>query len=559
MFGKKSTYKIAEDRMKEMQKRYEIMDKTKDLAYLSPYTLMKMKNNKEVKVDDAISVTMNDPAVEGDTIVSDLLTAIWQTVVEGDVSEKQKHKIEEFIEDNLAQADEQLAKMGMPPLFSWLCNHVCFRSYIGCRWISQVIKGVYSAEAMPVDMRWTPHEYGRGGLTWVGAFVWKNKGWVESTYGLENLSSSGKIEVLDWWDGENNEVWVDKKLVKISTPDGITLPQKNPFGYPPFVIDKPATGFMLTGKEDEYIEHEAEDIYYLNRNLYKEKNRSASIEATLGMDVLLPAYEQETENPTKDKPDEPPTSGKQQIVGKGEKHFIVPKGDLNNASLTYRQDLQRAIQRGGVNDVDRGDVDQTPAITAVWITTQSEIRNKIRRPRLNCLASFYSQLYRMMIDQYQRNTGSFEIGVVGKKRKYAPNELGDPQKYSINVEGMSQSKKQEIANMAIAQAAQSLGMPDEDIVKNILLVDDPDGYMRRKAVQKAGQVEPIIELIQQGLRLIEEADEFQETDKTAAEARRIEAMLLRDRIISMKNQPVEQTKEKPIAGNQLISLMGKGA
>ncbi|MDD5338470.1 MAG: hypothetical protein PHG35_03540 [Dehalococcoidales bacterium] len=557
------TITMVHNRFSSLKPLYDRMDRAKALAYLDPYTLTKKQNGKDVRVDDAISVTMPQPAIFANAIVSDLMTALWQTQIEGNISEKQKHKIEQFIEDNLAQADEGLGRLGKPSLFAWLCNHVCIRSLIGVRWVTQVLADHYVTDLVCEDMRWTPFEYGRKDLDWIAPITYRRKDEIVAQYGLEDLKDGTDIEVVDYWDGEKNEVWVDSKLVTIAK-EFMVLPQKHALGRPPFVINAPATGFMLRSNTgDEELEHMAEDIFFLNRGLYDELNRSVSIKQTLGMDVLIPPYEQETEGTDKTA-DDVPKSGEVAKVTKGERHIPVPRGDLNNASISADNDIQKAIQMGGVNDIDTGDVNQQ--VSAVWITEQSEIRNKVRKPRLDCIGQFYILLDRMIIEQYQiaaKTPGvkELEIGVLGRKRKYSADQLGDPSTYTISVQGMSRSKKQEIANMAIAQAAKAVGMPEEDIVKNILMVDDPDGYMRRAESERAKQAEPAIALMEQGLRLIEEADELQGEDNEAADAKRIEAMWLRDRIIAMKqqqDQPSTSTQgETKTTGASLIPLLGQ--
>lgn len=556
---------MVKNRQKEMQKLYDRMDRAEKLAYLDPYTLKVMKNNKEVAADNAISVTMNQPAVFANAIISDLMTAVWQTTIEGSISDKQKYKIEQFIEDNLAQADEQLGMKGQSGLFAWLCNHVCIRSLIGVRWISQVYKDQYVIDCLPVDMRWTPFEYGARGLSWVAPISYRSKAAIESEYVISGVKEGADIEVVDFWSDEANEVYIDGKLLNIQEKNMI-LPAKHQLGYPPFVIVMPATGFMLRSSDmDKEMEHMADDIFFLNRGLYNELNRSVSVEQTLGMDVLIPPYEQETDGVDK-VADDVPRSGEVLKVTKGERHVPVPRGDLSTASLTARQDINKAIKMGGVNDIDLGDVDQT--VSAVWITEQSEIRNKVRKPRLDAMCQLYKLLDRMMIDQYQKTKGKsgkeLEIGIIGRKRAYTPDQLGDPSRYTITIKGMSRSKKQEIANMAIAQAGKAAGMPMEDIVKNILMVDDPDGFMRRIELEKARDVEPAIGLLEQALRLIEEADEIQGEDSESADAKRIEAMWLRDRIIAMNAQRYQQPEAeetvpreaKPSGGN-LVPLLGQ--
>jgi len=543
------TLEIVKSRVTELQPLYDRMDKTKDLVYLKEYRL---ESFEKVPIEKVINVTTNWPAIYANAIISDLMGATWQTVIEsdGELSDKQKHVIENFIEDNLAQADEQLLRRGMAELFTWLCNHVCVRSLIGARWISQIDKdGSYKLDCLPVDMRWTPFEFGNDGMNWVAPRTFRSKTRIKAQYGID--VGVDDTEVVDFWDSEKNEIWIEEKLHKT---------QKNPFGYPPFVIIIPSSGFMLRDKG--YMEHEAEDLLFMNRGLYDERSRQMSIEQTLGMDVLFPPYEQEAEEAGKG--DRPPKTGETLKVKTGERHQLLPRGDLTNAFRAGRSDVQRDLQMGGVNDIDLGNVSQT--VSAVWITEQSEIRNKLIKSRLKGLAAFRQQSGRMLIDQYkkisEKATGKSEtlIGVTGRKRKYSADQLGDPGTYTITNQLMSKSKKQEIVNLAMFQAARG-ELPLKVRLTDILMADDPDGIMRELDIERARKADPAIALFEMAIRYAEEAESLEGSD---ADTRKIQSMMLTESgcsIIRQRKQmpqplPEEAEETKGPGMEKLMPLLG---
>lgn len=549
------TWKLITDRMTALKDLHDRMDKTKDLVYLNPFEL---KNFKGQKIDNVVSVTGNNPAVFGSAIISDLMGARWQTVIEGKVSSRQSHIIEEFIEDNLEQADEMLLnKFGMAGLYEWLCNHVCVRSLIGARWLSQVSGGEYTVDCLPVDMRYTAYQYGKNGLAWVAPITYMSKEDIKEEFPDAKPTRDKDIEVRDYWDDKVNEIWIDKKLVKT---------QPNPFHKPPFVIAFPPSGFMLRDKG--YLKHEAEDLFFLNKSLYEELNRSLSVEQTIGMDILFPPYEQEVENLTADPAQAPPKSGETIKVKKGERHEPVPRGDLNRASMIARQDIQRMIQQGGINDIDLGNVSQT--VSAVWITEQSEIRNKLIRPRIVALKVFREQLARLMIDQFiissEGEKTELFIGRAGKKSQYSVQHLGDPDKYSISCTLMTRSKKQEIANWAVANAARGLA-PQKIIIRDILMAEDPDGWQRELALEEARRADPAIALFEMAVRYAEEAEDLE--DEALADVKKIQSKMLTERgvaIITQRKQPMQLPEkatvpqvEEPTKGetDKLLPLMGR--
>ncbi len=551
-----TTLEIVNNKVTELEPLYNRMDKTRDYAYLIPY---KLKDFNEVELENVISVTTNWPAVYANAIINDLMGSIWQTVIEsnGKMSDKQKHDVENFIDDNLAQADEQLIRRGFVELFAWLCNHVCIRSYIGVRWISQFDKGEYKIDCLPVDMRWCPFEYDIEGLKWVANRTFRSAAQIKAKYPKVDVGTD-ETEVIDHWDRDKNEIWIADELVST---------QKNPFGFVPFVIAKPPSGFMLRDKG--YIAHEAEDIFALNRGIYDELSRLLSLEQTLAQDVLFPPMEQESKDVAK-KADKRPKSGQTTKVKEGELHKLLPRGDLTKAFMSGRVDMQKMAQMGGVNDIDLGNVSQE--VSAVWITEQSEIRNKLIKPRLKALVALRQGLGRMQIDQYKiisekakKGKSAIFLGVTGRKREYTPQQLGDPGTYTITNELRSQNKKMEIVNLAMFEASRG-DLPLEMRLKDILKVDDPDGIMRQLGIEEARQADPAIGLFDMAMRYAEEAEEHEGDD---AEALKVKSQMLTERCVAIIRLRVQQPQELPEeatvpevkkegASKPIISLLGGG-
>ncbi|MBA7499050.1 hypothetical protein ES704_01789 [subsurface metagenome] len=408
-------------------------------------------------------------------------------------------------------------------------------------------------------MRWCPFELGKDGLKWAAPKSTRSKAKILSEYGIE--ITEDEVEVTDFWDSEKNEVYLGKDLAP-------GWPKKHGFGYPPFVIVIPSSGFMLRDKG--WIEHEAEDLFFMNRALYEERSRQMSIEQTLGMDVLFPPYEQETEE-SGTAADKPPKTGETTKVRKGELHKLLPRGDITNAFRASRADIQRDLQMGGVNDIDLGNVSQT--VSGVWITEQSEIRNKLIKPRLKALAAFRQQSARMMIDQYiklsekaKKSKSEISIGVAGRKRKYTAQQLGDPGTYTITNQLMSKSKKQEIVNLAMFQAARG-ELPLRVRLTDILMADDPDGIMRELDIEQARRADPALALFEMAVRYAEDAEELSGLD---AEKRKIESMMLTERgcaIIRQRAQvqqplpeeaTVPQVEGKESGIEKIMPLLGGG-
>lgn len=480
-------------RREQMSDRYRVMDRDREIVYLNKYELKDTKGNK---VEDAIHITMNDPAVYAGAVSYLLMTSKWQTQVECRNRSFKTHIIEQFFNDTDAEANEFLAARGEPELFLFLCNHVCLRSYIGCRFLFRTDEetGEIYPEYLPVDMRWTPYVYGRRGLAWVAPSFFMTPDEILADYpeAEGKIQGDKDIEVIDYWDSEQNILFVGDQEV---------WTQPNNLGYPPFVIQKPASGFMLRDKG--YLAHEAESIFYLNRDLYDEWNRVVSIEQTLNMKLIKPSYQKESDDLSGPPAEYPDGVGKVAEVRKGEKYELLETKDINAAHRMANNVISGALQRGGVNNIDLGNVNQQ--VSAVWITEQAEIRTKILEPRLRCLAAFRQQLARMMIDQYIKGQYKTSLGKVGAKTLYDYADLGDPKTYSITFNLRSKSKKMEIANLAIAQGARGI-VPEERIIRDIMEYDDPEGVIDQLNYERAEQADPALFFFRKAYSLAEKAE-----------------------------------------------------
>lgn len=547
--------KKINSRVFQLSDLYTRMDVTRDQVYNKPYQL---KGFDGLPMDNIVNITLPYPSIMANTIINDLMEARRQTVIEGDLSNRSKNRVEPFLDDVRAQADEGLRQRGLPKLFDWWCNHVCVRSFIGVRWISQIIDGVYTVDCLPVDMRWTPFQYGKNGLDWVCHITYRNKGDVESEYPDLKNPPKGEldIEVMDYWDKNDNIIFIDGVEAKKS---------HNPFGYPPFVISSPATGFML--RDQGYMAHESEDILYLLKDIFSELNRSMSIEQTLGMESIRPPYQKpiKPENWDAKPPPAPPKTGQAQKVKEGEEWKLVPRADLNQAFMTGRVDLLKIQQMGGVNDIDLGNVSQT--VSAVWITAQTSIRRKFSNPRLACIAEAEAMLARMIIDQIIQGGISVEalVGRIGRKRKYVVADLGNPDNYTITYSLMTHSRTEEISNLAQYEAAG--GLPTRWKLEHILKVENPEAIMREMAIEEARQADPAIGLFEIALQLADEANQL--ADSIEADSKKIQSKMLTEQCVAIIKQrqmpqplPTEQVAPAPPKpksnSNLLIPLLGAG-
>jgi len=184
------------------------------------------------------------------------------------------------------------------------------------------------------------------------------------------------------------------------------------------------------------------------------------------------------------------------------------------------------------------------------------------------LEMFREGLARLMIEQFiitSKGQSDLMIGKTGKRNKYSASSVGDPEKYSVSCELMTQSKKQEIANWAVANAARGTA-PLKVILRDILTVEDPDGWLRELELEEAKRADPAIALFEMAIRYAEEATELE--DAKMADVKKIQSKMLTERgvaVIKQRKQPaplpekaqVPQVEPTKAQSQALMPLMGR--
>ena len=325
----------------------------------------------------------------------------------------------------------------------------------------------------------------------------------------------------------------------------------------------PAAGFLL--RDPGYIKHEAEDIFFLIRGLNDELNRSLSIEQSLIFNVFKPGYEREVENFTAQPAQPVSKTGEIQNIPKGQRAIPVPTGDLNRATITAQQQIQRMIDEGAPVAPRM----YTSPPSGAELLAEMEALSRLQNSRIIALRVFREQLARMMIDQYIKIAGDGEtIGKRGRRRGYSVAQLKDPDSYSISCQLMTKNKRQELANLAMFSAAYNR-LPLKYNLTNILMAEDPDGIMRELEIEQAKKADPAINLFEMARRYAQEAAETE--DEYEADALKIQSKMLTERavaIIKQRRQPIQPELpekarvpqvEQPTGGMQgLPALLGQG-
>ncbi len=561
-----STWDMIDRQNKVLTPFYKQVDATRKRLNLTPYKMTDPLSGKELK--DVINVTENLSATYMTRIIAGLMSSKWQTVVEGEISSREAHKIEKFVDTNFQQTDEYLFNTyGMAGLDTWLCNHVCHTSLIGVEWMCRVEDGEYKIHCLPYDMRYTPFVLNK----WVAPVTWRTKD--ELLQELEEFEKLAKddltgdlkyalnkdaegftkeeLEVRNYWDEKKNELWVEKQLV---------FSQPNTYGELPSVIVWVPSGFMFRDKG--HLAHESPSLLFLNELLYDQKSRQLSIDASLAFNALQPAHEYETNNPTGLKSRPAPKRGESLAVPVGELHKPVPTTDINQAELASRDQTDSLIEAGGPISPRA----YTTPPSAIEVVTEVELLNQLQNPQIIALQTFKASLTRLMIEQFQTiGEGSVSIGRLGEQSIFGVEQLKDPKKYVVNFQLMKQNKRLAIVNRAEALSAWGR-FPTLYIVRDILGVEDVDGWMREIDLEKAKAANPGIGLAEMAVRYAEEAEDMEGDDKDFKNWQSM--MLVHQYVIIMRQmmmpqQPaeVQNTREATKQtgnSNTLVSLLGPG-
>ena len=530
------TLKLISQKEAELSELYERMDDDARLAYLDPFTL-KRPDKKDTDVPGASNVTTNAPAVFLNNVISLLTTAVWQTLVEGDLTSRQERNLEQFSDGLRYTVDERRTRRRKPKVAHEEAAHICLRGWIGKRCLWKQVDGKWVPDVVNVDMRWTPFEDGSDGYNWVAPRILMNKAEIEGQFGLTGVRDGVQIPVYDWWDGEKEEILVDGKPAK-------TNPHR--IGYPPFVILGAPEGFMVLLDGEGYLIHEGESILFLNRDMYPIWNQLLTVAQTKAVASILPNIQHKVSELSAKPEQYPPPMAEVRQVLKDEPYEEMPSKDIPQAYVAASEQTAAALQRGGLPDVNYAD-------TATAITEQTELRNKLLAPRLETLAQSRSLEFQMFCDMARTGKIEATLGAPGKRASFKYTDLPDPDTYQVNYKLMSKSKKQEIANLAEAGAAKSIGLSMDTILRDILMSDDPEGEMDRIDSEKAESADPALFYFRKACALADEAAELTGED---ADQKKLESMMMTDRGIKalagapqMPGQPTPNT-------NALVPLLG---
>ena len=180
-------------------------------------------------------------------------------------------------------------------------------------------------------------------------------------------------------------------------------------------------------------------------------------------------------------------------LGANEKLSAVPVNDVRNAARMGLNMLVGALQRGGLPNIDYGNL--SFPLSAVAISKLTASKDAIFIPRLNSLSLFFRAMSQMIKSQYVQAGYTVELGEEGNEKEYAASELD--KKFGTKYEFHSTSPEQDIANYAIGAQAMAIGMSRHTVFSDIVKLKDPDGEIMKARAEKgeAGDIAQSLYLV----------------------------------------------------------------
>lgn len=466
------------------------------LYFLKPYKMMLLDKPTE-EMPDVANVTLNDCLLYVVKTISILSGATMQAVIEGrKLPPKQATLIEEFLELLYYMIDEWLEKKGIWGLGAFTDEQIMVRGHVAARPCLRIGEGgLLVPDVTPLDTRFFAPELGENGMVWAAPWFIQSKEELEREYNkpgdtLPNIEGSDN-EVVDHWNSEWNTNFVNKEVARRNP---------NTYGYPPFVYSVVHAGSMFYSKDA--VEHRGESILWANRELWPEKNRTATILQTINVNALFAALQLETSKPGQaKKPTKSPYKQRTvHAVEMGGGFKAMPVSDIKRATTLFYSIMESDLQRGSLAAIDYGTL--TFPLSSLAMAKLMGSRNDIFVPRVNTKAMFYQALSRMIINQCIALDQPIIVGPTGSENEYKPEDLkGD---YTIKYRFFTESAEEKVANFAIAKDASSFYCRDT-VRKEFLHDKDPDGEEVKFISQQAENVDEVLFLFRRAAKLLEPA------------------------------------------------------
>jgi len=471
-------------------------------------------------------------------VISALGTASEQGIVETENKGIDTKYVEDFQKAAFTSANARLQRQGKLPLNPFLDEQACIRGGAAARCIFRMKDGVLIPDITPWDTRFVTYEMGETGLDYAAYHTTRTKDKIEAEYGIVIVAKEAKV--LDVWDAEHNEVWVDEEKV---------LEQQHSFGFTPVVVQLVSLGSMLA--DQDALQHHGESIFFLIRDVIPELNRLVSILQTLNMKAVKPPMKYKTEAGAQATPPEyEDATSMGAITSVDEDIAPIDYGDAKRSAQMALALFDTALQEGSVSSADLGMIGSPPA-SGVRALIAGENRDQIYTPRLNLKAEMKKGLAEMFTQQVIQIGGSVELGTLGHKRNFETRKLEG--EYETTYKYIVKSAALDAGRASLAAAYGDM-IPKKAKREEILLRDDPDGDDRQSRWEEIERIVPAIKINRDIRALFEMAEMGDKNAELEAEiASNFMGMTLKQVLAGEVTPPPPESEQEP---KQVLSLFG---
>ncbi|KKM01728.1 hypothetical protein LCGC14_1791520, partial [marine sediment metagenome] len=367
--------KLAKEKKEENDELLTRMQVDEDLLYLKQYIML---DKFRQPVPNIINVTLNRPAVFAANIISALGTTTETRTVTTDDENLDTTDIEDVQKAAFASANKRLNDNGKTDLNPFFDTQLCIRGRAAARCLFRMDGKDLVPDIVPWDTRFMTYEIDSEGLKWAAYETTRSKTVIEAQYGITVTGKFGTV--LDVWDKEHNEVWVNKTRVTLVKEQ--KKQEEHKYGFTPVVIEIVPLGYGTILLSEDRIRFEGESIFFMMRSVVPELNRVITILQTLNMKSVLPPMKQKKRGGGKaSKHAEITALGAVTAMEPDEDILPIDFGKAERAAAIALDMLETAEREASLSSADLGLIGSPPA-SGVRAIIAGENKDQVVRPRL---------------------------------------------------------------------------------------------------------------------------------------------------------------------------------
>ena len=474
----------AEDgRTKELRNRFN-----EDFSLYRLDSFKGLEHENEIDTEEGYAhYTSNEPQTFADKIITFTVDSKMMLRIKHPDAEEQQRKIddqkERFVFGILRAGDERLIRLMKPRAKMEMAFHAAIRGFIfGRALLTKREDGTTFVDITPWDPLNTYWHINSEGLDWACYKMKRTRLEIKEQYpeaklgDLEVISDENDdgFDTYDFYDGEDNTVVMEDRVLKESTPHGSPR-------APIFYQVVGPVPMVQSEEADDTIRDWGESVFKSGRTVYGNYQQTMSIMLELAGRSRNPTVMVESPEGTRTLEEGPRIAGSEVSLADGEKitylELIRSAPDLS----PFLAMISGEMQRGALPHTAFGELPFQ--LSGFAIQTLRQGIETILTPRLKALEDAMLQICRLISDQYA--TGAFddmELSGYDRNRQYF-RETIDPQVINrggdIEVKLVSILPQDDVQKTVMAQQLREGTVPlahDRWIREEVLGIQDTDSF-----------------------------------------------------------------------------------